>query len=170
MRASCLGACSGFDTGINSTHFCGILAPVGGLQYHKVVTRWHPREALPQTPGTASHLLREVWGAAPQVQVNLPLSALPPERGEQVREAWAASPGLQGEGNSAPPSGLSRGGGWGGKAGPRHGPTQTLWRRAQEGTVSSYPGGSSESKVSRWGGHSVPGAVHTQAGLGLPAL
>lgn len=49
--------------------------------------------------------------------------------------------------------------GWGGggKAGPRHGPTQTLWRRAQEGTVSSYPGGFSESKVSRWG--AIPSQV-----------
>ncbi|XP_007464054.1 PREDICTED: proline-rich protein 2-like [Lipotes vexillifer] len=70
---------------------------------------------------------------APAPEVRPTTCCGPPKQRERVRQRKHPRPSLL---QPAP----------GAKAGPRHGPTQTLWRRAQEGTVSSYPGGPSESK------------------------
>ena len=64
-------------------------------------------------------------------------------------------PGLRGEGDSAPPSRFSQG--------PRA--TPAPWRRARERAVSSCPGGSSESKLSKAAGHSLPSGRLAPASL-----
>ena len=86
-----------------------------------------------------------------------------PARGTFPSQGRSCFPGRQGDGDSAPPSRISQG------EGRAHRTIQTPCGRAQERAVSSSPGGSSKSMVSKGVGHPHPSVFHAQAGPSLLA-